>query len=622
MFDSQNNNRGGYNAGDMDDTNGFNAYGWTGNNANPSKMYDYNDDNPGNVQYEEPFLAGSVLRHTHTAQHGCGNDKNRCTMIMGWACDTRNVAQSDFTGNQNNKPDDARNGMRFQARNGLNTGTSNDPGNIRNIANTYNTNVNNNRGINESEEFYAYCQQRERNKGLFTADQKLQGNTQKYTRQNPGGTRRGLECPEERDYFPWWYPTPWKQAVIWTYNVTKCEEDVQKSQFYEAKGHCHPYPNQLNSETNNKLNSIVNQRNKEDCEADDGRWEELQWQTRTNPNSNTGVRPPLCKLAEWSQVNNLGNVENSEEGGLPRYHDWELPTINELESAGCHMYTYAGQKYSRVVVRLRYNMSTTDYNPYTIDANCNQDNNARIQSPVRQNPSVDVGVDMQGLRLALNTAQTGRVFQDRSHVMTIMEPPAQLTNKKVHNVNVQGKRGNIVQTFPAVEYDFWPRTLNMKPNECISFAWTGSNTHNNGNPAGDGQAGDAGEGTGGTDRSNLIQLLRKDESYPVPLDKNENDFFKTADCYWTLNGGGVSSTGTADELNAQLYLLSGGYYKEWSELEDKEALDVLLNNVSATMRPITCCPKTTGNYVFVSTRNNNFSNRDQKFVVNVANQGQ
>lgn len=31
----------------------------------------------------------------------------------------------------------------------------------------------------------------------------------------------------------------------------------------------------------------------------------------------------------------------------------------------------------------------------------------------------------------------------------------------------------------------------------LCWSCPGSNTHNNGNPAGDGQAGDAGEGTGG-----------------------------------------------------------------------------------------------------------------------------
>ena len=50
--------------------------------------------------------------------------------------------------------------------------------------------------------------------GLFTANQNLKGTLPIYTRQNAAGTRRGFEVPEERDYYPYWGPTPWKDIVI------------------------------------------------------------------------------------------------------------------------------------------------------------------------------------------------------------------------------------------------------------------------------------------------------------------------------------------------------------------------------------------------------------------------
>jgi hypothetical protein len=63
--------------------------------------------------------------------------------------------------------------------------------------------------------------------GLFTADQALAKNNLGYssavhTRQNPNGNQYGYECPEERDYFPYWHPTMWKDIVVMAENTSMC----------------------------------------------------------------------------------------------------------------------------------------------------------------------------------------------------------------------------------------------------------------------------------------------------------------------------------------------------------------------------------------------------------------
>lgn len=47
----------------------------------------------------------------------------------------------------------------------------------------------------------------------------------------------------------------------------------------------------------------------------------------------------------------------------------------------------------------------------------------------------------------------------RSHRFEIKERPSKLKDKKITNLNVRGKRGNIVQVYPGVEYDFVPNKM-------------------------------------------------------------------------------------------------------------------------------------------------------------------
>ena len=83
----------------------------------------------------------------------------------------------------------------------------------------------------------------------------------------------------------------------------------------------------------------------------------------------------------------------------------------------------------------------------------------------------------------MNLIQLGRTFQDRTHIMDFtngLGVSAELS-KDMQNVNVRGKRGNIVQVYPSVEYDFWPNNIKVQEGRYINFCWSGSNTNPNNN---------------------------------------------------------------------------------------------------------------------------------------------
>ena len=93
---------------------------------------------------------------------------------------------------------------------------------------------------------------------------------------------------------------------------------------------------------------------------------------------------------------------------------------------------------------------------------------------IENDPRVDIGADGSGLQLAINTAQFGRTFQDRSHVFEIKARDSDIGDvDTIYNLNVRGKRGNIVQTYPAVEYDFVPRVLTITEDDIVDIQWTG-----------------------------------------------------------------------------------------------------------------------------------------------------
>merc|ERR1719419_53078 len=284
LFDSQNNNRGGYNVIDLDDQNGFN-----GNDpyADFNTMYSP-EAQLQQEQYNMVFQEGSLLRMTWTAQHGCGNAMNNCNLVIQFGCDT------SATNNNFNAKTFKGLGIRMNLQNGGNTGTpdaTNDPDNVQN---TFNNNNNQNRGRHESEEFYAMCQNRDRNDGLFLADQKLKGSSQKYTRQNPNGNRNGLECPEERDYYPWTSPSPFRDVAWLGNDVDYCKTNIAPfSQNVSPKGAC-------TGGTANDLpnNDQIEANNEAECTAEGGTWVETSW----GETNNAAFAEKLCKEQNWSQA--------------------------------------------------------------------------------------------------------------------------------------------------------------------------------------------------------------------------------------------------------------------------------------------------------------------------------
>ncbi|PIK33621.1 hypothetical protein BSL78_29565 [Apostichopus japonicus] len=360
LFDSQNNNRGGYNVGGL---------------------YYYTD---------------SMLQIEWTNQHSCGNPNNHCELVVQYMC-------GDLL------------------RDGAVTSTI--PENPSNCDN-YDCNTDMEFGMHENFDYYLGCKLRQRNEGLFTADQNLKGNTARFTRQNPQGTRRGYECAEERDYYPYWHPSPWVKLpptfFVVQYrsilpHVGRCNHDQRRhkvpvyqaeSQNVKSRFYC-KVPTQLIREKM-LTNQPVIPNNQADCEAlvypegaangTKGIWMEAKAH---------GVAAPDCREAHFSRDNHLGNGLN----GNPNVYNWTIPSDFVHE---------------RCALRMRYNISTGEFDGW--DGTTNSSLNAeKNNQPTKLDLSERFGL-------------TPEEAEERgSHSFEIRSRPAELKNQTIHNLNVRGR---------------------------------------------------------------------------------------------------------------------------------------------------------------------------------------
>lgn len=207
----------------------------------------------------------------------------------------------------------------------------------------------------------------------------------------------------------------------------------------------------------------------------------------------------------------------------------------------------------------------------------------------------------------------------------------------IHNLNVRGKRGNIVQVYPAVEYGFVPTYLPISFNDIVHIQWTGSNTHLNGQPEGDGQSGNDGQGRDGTDRHNLVQINDLNQNFPIPFEmgsiwSGDIDIFAYLNDINYTDDPDMFITETAfiglKNKDFALNLASGGFYRclkeafcgnfSYEKLRKFSPLDEDLNAASPSFPGVLLkfrLPKS--KFYYMCSRNNNFSNRIQKGTIDV-----
>jgi hypothetical protein len=196
------------------------------------------------------------------------------------------------------------------------------------------------------------------------------------------------------------------------------------------KGHCEP---QSSSADLMQKKAAWAFNNAKACTDSGNRWlEDGEWD----------LSAPDCLKSPWSRDNHLGNGITDVMSGHMNHYNWTLPTGGQEDCIG--------KDDCRCVLRLRYNISTTDYQMFGEDGGegafvDHKFNGKGEKAVIRQGLprkslyiciavrhhakrlifEIDPTLKVGGMHLshALNTNQISRTFQDRSHSFSIRKRP-------------------------------------------------------------------------------------------------------------------------------------------------------------------------------------------------------
>jgi hypothetical protein len=431
--------------------------------------------------------------------------------------------------------------------------------------------------MHESFSSYIECTTRRRNGGLFVADRNLGGSTARFTRQNNYGNRHGFECPEERDYYPYWAASPWVDIAVLTDErsvAQYCTFFKNESQNVKPRYYC------KDPSTGNPSSEIE----ESSCTLAGKEW------TKVN---SWGISPPDCRSIPYSKDNSLDFSSYS----------WTLPRLEEVPCWKSNQNLTAVD----MVLRIRYNISSTDIIGYGSYGSNFTDYTFNRSPLISTDPNVVYSGNI--LSLAVDGSQNGRTFQDRTHVFKLKKRPENVQKtERIYNLNVRGKRGNFVETFPATIYDFVPNTLSATIGDYIHIQWQGTTKNPQGN---------SGEGTPGTDKYNMVQMEDIGSIYPASdewIEKNPHKtLFESPQIRYLLAFSGQDLNSPSQCLNITQLQLKNNYNINAIQRDQQNCYK--LNAAPSYLDAGLFQLNKTGTYYYMCSRNNEFSTRTQKGTI-------